>query len=52
MRVPNIVNFDDDDLENLLDEVGLDEFDEFEFLRKTKGELATDYFILEEERDN
>lgn len=51
VRVPNINNFDDEELEDLLEEIGLEEFDEFEFLRKTKGELATDYFILEEERD-
>lgn len=52
MRVPNIKNFDKDDLEDLLEEVGLDEFDEFEFLKKTRGESATDHLILEEERDN
>ena len=46
-RVPNIENFDEDDLEILLEEVGLEEFDEFEFFRKTKGESPTDYFILE-----
>ena len=51
-RVPNIANFDDEELEDLLEELGLEEFDEFEFLKKTKGESATDYFILEEERDN
>ena len=52
IRVPNIANFDDEELETLLQEVGLEEFDEFEFLKKTKGKLETDYFILEEERDN
>ena len=51
-RVPNIENFDEEDLEELLADVGLEEFDEFEFLKKTKGESATDYIILEEERDN
>ena len=52
IRVPNISNFDEEELEDLLLEVGLEEFDEFEFLKKTKGILATDHFILEEERDN
>lgn len=52
IRVPNIEHFDEEDLEELLEEVGLEEYDEFEFLKKTKGELATDHFILEEERDN
>ena len=52
VRVPNISTLDDEELEVLLNEVGLNEFDEFEFLKKTKGESATDYFILEEEREN
>ncbi len=52
MRVPNIDNFDEDELEDLLYEFNMKEYDEFEFLKKTKGEIATDYFILEEERDN
>ena len=42
----------EEDIEDLLEEVGMAEFDEFEFLKKTKGELATDHFIFEEERDN
>lgn len=51
-RVPNISNFSSEDLEDLLAELEMEEFDEFEFLKKTKGKLPTDYFILEEERDN
>lgn len=52
IRVPKIENYNEEDLEMLLDEYDMKEFDEFEFLKKTKGELMTDYFILEEERDN
>lgn len=52
IRVPKIENYDEDALEMLLEEYDMTEFDEFEFLKKTKGELMTDYFILEEERDN
>lgn len=52
IRIPKIENYDEEDLEVLLQEYDMKEFDEFEFLRKTKGELMTDYFILEEERDN
>ena len=51
IRVPNIDNYNEEDIEALLEEVGLDEFDEFEFLKKTKGILMTDHFILEEDRD-
>ncbi len=52
IRIPKIETYDDDDLQALLEEYDMTEFDEFEFLRKTKGRLMTDYFILEEERDN
>lgn len=52
MRVPRIENMDKDELEELLEEVGLKEFDEFEFLKKTKGESVLDRFILEESRNN
>ncbi len=30
----------------------MEEYDEFEFLKKTKGKLMTDQFILEEERED
>ncbi len=52
IRVPNVETMNEEDIEDLLEEVGMAEFDEFEFLKKTKGELATDHFIFEEERDN
>lgn len=52
IRVPKISTYDEEQLQDLLDEYDMKEFDEFEYLRKTKGELMTDYFILEEERDS
>lgn len=52
VRVPNIENYDDEDLEELLEEYDMEEYDEFEFLKKTKGKLMTDNFILEEEKEN
>ena len=36
------------ELEN--DDLNMKEYDEFEYLRKTKGRLVTDKFILEEEK--
>jgi hypothetical protein len=51
MRIPKIQNLDEDDIKELLKEYGMKEFDEFEFLKKSKGKVMTDHFILEEERD-
>ncbi len=50
IRVPKVERLDEEDLKDLLEEYDMAEFDEFEFLRKTKGEIMTDSFILEEEK--
>ena len=52
VRVPDIENYDDESINDLLAEYDMEEYDEFEFLRRTKGISMTDSFILEEERDN
>lgn len=52
VRIPKIERMDEDDLKELLEEFDMKEFDEFEFLKKTKGEVMTDNFILEEDRGN
>ena len=33
-----------------LDEMGMDKFDEFEYLEKTKGIISQDNFIVEKEK--
>lgn len=50
VRIPKIERMDEDDLKELLEEFDMKEFDEFEFLRKTKGHVMIDNFILEEDR--
>lgn len=52
VRIPKIERMDEDDLKELLEEFDMKEFDEFEFLKKTKGEVMIDNFILEEDRGN
>ena len=37
-------------MKELLEDLEMDEYDEFEYLRKTKGMLVTDKYILEEEK--
>lgn len=50
IRIPKIEKMDKDDIKDLLEEFDMKEFDEFEFLRKTKGHVMIDNFILEEDR--
>lgn len=52
IRVPKIEKMDEEDVEDLLEEFDMKEFDEFEFLKKTKGDIITDNFILEEEKNS
>lgn len=52
IRIPKIDKMDEDDIKELLEELDMKEFDEFEYLRKTKGKVMTDHFILEEERNS
>lgn len=50
IRIPKIEKMDEDDIKDLLEEFDMKEFDEFEFLRMTKGHVMIDNFILEEDR--
>lgn len=50
IRLPKIENYDEDELKELLDELEMDKYDEFEYLDKTKGEKATDNFVIEKEK--
>lgn len=50
VRLPKIEKFSEDELKDFLKDLNMKEYDEFEYLRKTKGRLVTDKFILEEEK--
>lgn len=50
IRLPRIERYSEEELKFLLEELDMKEYDEFEYLRKTKGELMTDNFIVEEEK--
>ncbi len=50
IRVPKVEKMDEDDIKELLEEYDMEVFDEFEFLKKSKGEMMTDHFILEEDK--
>ena len=50
VRLPKIETYSEDELKELLDSLDMNEYDEFEYLKKTKGILMTDKFIVEEEK--
>ncbi len=50
VRIPNLKTYDEDEMKFLLEDLGLDHFDEMKYLEKTKGKLLTDHFILEKEK--
>jgi len=50
IRLPKIEQYSEDELKELLDSLEMDEYDEFEYLKKTKGIIITDKFIVEEEK--
>ncbi len=51
IRIPKFDEYDEDEKEELLKELGIKEFDEMVYLEKTKGELFTDHFIVEKEKN-
>ncbi len=51
LRIPKIETYDEEEKRELLEELGISEFDEFKYLEKTKGKLLTDNFILEKENE-
>lgn len=50
IRLPKIENYDEEDLKELLDEMKMEKFDEFEYLEKTKGIISQDNFVVEKEK--
>lgn len=50
IRLPKIERFSEEELKDFLKDLDMEEYDEFEYLRKTKGILETDKFIIEEEK--
>ena len=52
IRLPKLDRFSEEELQEFLKDLGMKEYDEFEYLRKTKGVLLTDKFIVEEEKGN
>ncbi len=50
IRLPKIEKYSEEELDELLKDLQMEEYDEFEYLRKTKGVLITDKFIIEEEK--
>ena len=49
VRLPDIKQYTKEGLKELLEEYNLERYDEFEMLKKTKGRLKKDNFILEGE---
>ena len=50
IRVPRLEDYNKEELDSLLKDMDMKEYDEFEYLRKTHGEIMTDHFIVEEEK--
>ena len=50
IRLPKLEEYSEEELELLLKDLDMKEYDELEYLRKTKGILMTDHFIVEEEK--
>lgn len=50
IRLPKLDTYTNEELEELLKDLDMKEYDDFEYLRKTKGMLETDNFVIEEEK--
>lgn len=50
IRLPKLERLSKEELEELLKDLDMKEYDDFEYLRRTKGILETDKFIVEEEK--
>ena len=50
IRLPKIEKYSNEEVEELLKDLDMQEYDDFEYLRKTKGMLETDNFVVEEEK--
>ncbi len=50
IRLPKLEKYSEEELDELLKDLDMKEYDDFEYLRKTKGMLETDNFVVEEEK--
>ena len=50
IRLPKIESYSKEEMDTLLEDLEMKEYDDFEYLRKTKGILMTDKFVIEEEK--
>lgn len=50
IRLPKIEQYTEEEFKELLEDLEMKEYDEFEYLAKTKGELITDKFVVEKEK--
>ncbi len=50
IRLPKIEKFSEEEKAELLASLNMEEYDEFEYLKRTKGIIMTDHFIVEEEK--
>lgn len=50
IRLPDLSRYSEKEKKTMLDELNMEEYDEFIFLEKTKGILLTDKFIIEKEK--
>lgn len=50
IRLPKIEKYSKEELQELLKDLDMKEFDEFEYLEKTQGRIYTDNFIVEREK--
>ena len=46
IRLPKIEQYTEEEFKELLEDLEMKEYDEFEYLAKTKGELITDKFVV------
>lgn len=50
IRLPKIEKYSKDELDEMLKDLDMKEYDEFEYLEKTKGVIISDNYIVEKEK--
>lgn len=50
IRLPKLEKYTEEEIQELLMDLEMEEYDDFEYLRKTNGILETDNFIIEKEK--
>ena len=51
IRLPDLNKYSEEELKMLLQDLNMNEYDEFEYLEKTKGKLMIDNYIVEKEKE-